>query len=208
MKSKGTRSGFTLLEVLLFSAISGILLSAMYLVYVMSHTTFVQGTSQVELQQNARVGIDGMAREVRMAGYDPSGAIPTLGAAAQNCTTNPPQGSGPFAVQVACANYISFVADVTGDGITDRVVYKLQGNQLQREIASWNGANFPAAVSSELAESVTALTFTYYDGSNAVTAVPASIRRIAIGITTQQTAGTRQETVPLTIDVRLRNLGP
>ncbi len=193
------------MEALISLGIFGIVLSAIYLAYVSSHTTFTSGNNKVEVQQNARVGMEEMAREVRTAGYDPSGVIPTLGSATQNCATNPPQGSGPFAVQVACADYISFVADVTGEGTTDRVVYKREGNQLKREISSWDGTTFPATAGSELADSVTALSFTYYDGNGAVTADRASIRRIAIGLTAQGTAGGKQETFPLLIDVQLRN---
>ena len=207
MKNQGARSGFTFMEVLIASAISAIILSALYLVYESSHTSFVQGTDKIDVHQNARVGIEQMAREIRMAGYDSSSpsVIPGLTVVAQNCAANPPTGAGPYAVQVACANYISFIADVNGNGITDRVVYKLVGTQLQRDFSAWNGASFPAAVNSEIAESVTALTFTYYDGSDNVTAVQDSIRRITIGITTTQMAGKTQETLPLTIDVRLRN---
>ncbi len=202
------QEGYSLVEVLIFSAIFLVVLAAIFMLYATSHTTATWGTNKMEVQQNARVGIEPMARDARMAGYDPSGAIPLLGApVAQNCAANPPTGSGQFAIQVACSNAISFVADVTGDGTTDRVIYRLVGSQLKREISSWNGANFPPATSSELAEGVTALSLKYYpDGGTAETTDRASIRRIEISITTQGTAGGKQETFPLTTDVRLRNL--
>jgi hypothetical protein len=57
-----------------------------------------------------------------------------------------------------------------------------------------------------VADGVSALTFTYYDGSDTVTTTLADIRRITIDLTAQQTVGGRPATFPLTTDVRLRNL--
>lgn len=205
-RRQGEPRGFSLLEALVVSAIFGIVLTAIYSTAVTSQTIAVRGNSKIDLQQNARVGMELLATEIRMAGYDPSNVLPALATAPQNCTPTPPQGAGPFAVQAACPHAISFVADVTGDGTTEKVVYRQVGTQVLRDIASWDGTAFPAATSSALVDSVSALTFTYYDGSNVVTADPASIRRITIGLTTQGTAGGLPVSFPLTLDVRLRNL--
>ncbi len=186
------RNGFTLLETLIFSAIFVIVLMAIYTTYVATHTTFTAELNKIEVQQNAWVGTERMSREIRTVGYDPSDVITVLS------TT---------AVQVANANDITFVADVDGDGNTDQVRYSLNGNaQIIRESSSWNGAAFPAFTPSVVADGVSALTFTYYDGSDTVTTTLADIRRITIDLTTQRTAGGRPATFPLTTDVRLRNL--
>lgn len=195
MKPKGGQKGITLLELLIFSAIFVTALGAVYLMYFTSHTTFIRGVNKSDLQQNARVAMEMMARELRMAGYDPSNAIPL-------------QGS-QTAIQAASASDITFIADVTGDNVSDWVRYRLQGNQVIRETSSWVGGAWtpnPAA-QGELADSVSALSFAYYDGSNTVTATLASVRRITIGVTVQNTAARKTETFPLTIDLRLRNLG-
>ncbi len=203
---QGAPGGFSLIEVLVVSAIFGMILTAAYTTAVTSQTISVRGSSKIELQQNARVGMELMLTEIRMAGYDPSNVIPALATAPQNCTSAPPQGSGPFAVQAACGHAISFVADVTGDGITDKVVYRQVGSQVMRDITAWNGTAFPPSASSAVVDNVTALNFTFYDGSNLVTADPASIRRITLRLTTQGTAGGISATFPLAVDVRLRNL--
>ncbi len=193
MKITRNQSGFTLLEMLISSAIFAIVLFAIYTMHITSLDTSTRGVNKIEVQQNARVAKVRMAREIRMAGYDPSSAIPV-------------QGS-PTAVQVANANAITFIADVTGDGRSDQVTYQLQGTQLIRESASWVGGVWTPTppASSELAESVITLSFTYYDASDNVTATLAAIRRITIDITTQETAAGFQQTFPLTLDVRLRN---
>ena len=185
-------NGFTLLETLIFSAIFVIVLMAIYTTYVATHTTFTAELNKIEVQQNAWVGTERMSREIRTVGYDPSDVITVLS------TT---------AVQVANANDITFIADVDGDGNTDQVRYSLNGNaQIIRESSSWNGAAFPAFTPSVVADGVSALTFTYYDGSDTVTTTLADIRRITIDLTAQQTVGGRPATFPLTTDVRLRNL--
>ncbi len=197
MRRLSGEKGFSLLEVLIFLAIFAVVLGAVYLVYMTSHTTATWGENKIELQQNARVALEMAAREIRMVGYDPSNAIPGQPVC---CRT---------AFQVAGANTVTFIGDVTGDDVTDKVRYLrggASGNQVIREISSWVGGVWTPTVSSEVADGVTAVSFTYYDGSDAVTATLANIRRITIAITAQGTAGVRLETFPLTMDVRSRNL--
>ncbi len=193
MKITRNQSGFTLLEMLISSAIFAIVLFAIYTMHITSLDTSIRGVNKIEVQQNARVAKERMAREIRMAGYDPSSAIPL-------------QGS-PTAVQVATATTLTFIADVTGDGVSKRVTYQLQGTQLIRESASWVGGVWTPTppASSELADSVITLFFIYYDANDNVTATLAAIQRITIGITTQEATGGMQQTFPLTLDVRLRN---
>ena len=193
MKITRNQSGFTLLEMLVSSAIFAIVLFAIYTMHITSQDTSTRGVNKIEVQQNARVAKERMTREIRMAGYDPSSAISV-------------QGS-PTAVQVATATTLTFIADVTGDGVSEQVTYQLQGTQLIRESASWVGAAWTPTppASSELADSVITLSFTYYDANDNVTATLAAIQRITIGITTQEATGGMQQTFPLTLDVRLRN---
>ncbi len=187
------QKGFSLLEVLTTTAIFGVLLVGVCTIYAASLKSFNRGQNKIEAQQNARVGIEVLARELRLAGYDPSDAINVLP------TT---------AIEVAAANTVTFIADVDGDAVSDRVRYGLQGTRLVRDSASWSGTAFPALTgNNELAEGVTALTFTYSDGNDSFTATLADIRRITIGISTQETTPDGiQVSFPLTLDVRLRNL--
>lgn len=202
MKGWQNQKGFTLLEVLIALSIFVIVLLAVYVVYESSRATFIRGQNKVEVQQTARVAIEMMASEIQTPGYDPSNAMTLMP------TT---------AIQAGNANSLTFVADVDGDNVTDQVTYRLQGNQLIRDFASWNGAAFPAPVSDQLADGVTTLSFRYFDGSdpnNEIAApVPAAslaaIRRISVAVTVQRTAAgisSIPETLPLTTDVRLRNL--
>ena len=66
------KKGFTLIEILVALAISGVVMTAIYSSYrnqVSSHTTQQR---IVDMQQNIRGGLTMMEREIRMAGYDPT----------------------------------------------------------------------------------------------------------------------------------------
>ncbi len=209
MKFIRNQKGFTLLEMLVSTAVFTIILFAVYTMLTGNQATYARGENRVEIQQNARVAMRRMIREIRMVGYDPSSAIP-----AQASQT---------AVQIANANTITFIADLDGDNDadnipdTDWVRYQLQGSQLIRESSSWVGGAWTPPInnpnSSVLADAVTALNFTYFDGNdpnNEIAApVPAAsltaIRRITVDITGQEAAASFQDAFPLTADVRLRN---
>src|SRR3972149_6682197 len=74
---RGT-GGFTLAETLIATAISGVILVGLYLVYDVNQITFIKGEQLADLQQNARIGMDRIAREPRAAGCDPQAAPPDL----------------------------------------------------------------------------------------------------------------------------------
>jgi type IV pilus assembly protein PilW len=66
--SHGTR-GFTLIELLISMALSGIVISAIYTLFISQNRSYsIQGQVS-EMQQNARVAMDRIVRDVRMAGY-------------------------------------------------------------------------------------------------------------------------------------------
>ena len=71
---KAGNDGFTLIELLIAMAVGLIVLGAMYGVFTMHNKTFSNQEQIAEMQQNARAGMDMMTREIRMAGYDPTGA--------------------------------------------------------------------------------------------------------------------------------------
>lgn len=63
------RRGFTVVELLISATIMVIVLLAIYLVQDASQATAVRGETQTNIQQNARVAVEAMARDLRMAGY-------------------------------------------------------------------------------------------------------------------------------------------
>jgi type IV pilus assembly protein PilW len=65
----GKEKGFTLVELLVAMAISGIVVAAVYTAFVTQQKSYTVQNQVAETQQNARVGLDLIARDVRMAGY-------------------------------------------------------------------------------------------------------------------------------------------
>ena len=63
--------GFTLVELMVALAITGIISAAMYAAYTSQQRVYQSQDQIVGMQQNLRAGLDMMTRELRMAGYDP-----------------------------------------------------------------------------------------------------------------------------------------
>lgn len=158
------------------------------------------GLSSAEAQHDATIAVQRAAREIRMAGYDPSGVLATL--------------SNPTAVQLANASELRFVGDVTGDGVLDQVKLHLQGANFVREVTSWDGSAFSSPVSGAIADQVDSLTFSYFDNSapsNVEFAPPvsstdlANIRRITVSLTTTNDVVSQQRFFSMIVDAEIRN---
>jgi Tfp pilus assembly protein PilW len=212
-----------LVETLVVAALFSLVIAGVYLLYTTMQATMSRGELKSDLQQNARVALDQMAREIRMAGYDPSGAIPAL-------VLQP-----KAAIRAATPGCLSFVADVSGSGTSKQITYDLNGTTVRRRVDNWDGVNafVLAGGAQPQAESLNLLTFTYYDAYDQVL-TPASwtstqrcppvayassqanvqldywqmrqVRRVAIVVQTQSARpGIPSEFYTLTSDVRLRN---
>ncbi len=153
--------GFSLLEVLVTTALFSVVLAGVYLLYTTMQDTFARGEMQSDLQQNARVGLDRMVQELRMAGYDRQRALEQV-------------ASQPFnAVRAAGASCLTFVTSRTHDDGSERSVqltYRLSGTSLQRREDDWDPVSrvFAAPSTQPIAEAVRLLAFTYYDAFNAL----------------------------------------
>ncbi len=71
--------GFMPLEALIAASTFLFILFAVYLVYEASRNTFARGEAKTDIQQNARMALSTMEREIRMAGYGVL-AVPCPGA--------------------------------------------------------------------------------------------------------------------------------
>ncbi len=200
--NRTTQKGFTILEFLLASALFGFVLLGMASIYNSNQVTYTIGQGKIEARQNARISLEMMAREVRLAGHDLRN---TIASQAQ-----------PTAIQTATSTSLTFLADVNNDNTLDKITYRLQGTQLLRDLSAWNGTSFPTPATGVVADSVSSLSFTYYDGTqptnNLITAPVAAgslgtIRRIQIGVVgSQRVGGGGAQTYSVVTDVRLRNL--
>lgn len=209
--------GFTMVELLITTAIVGLVMAGLYVMLSSGQESYLVGTNQAEAQQNLRLAVDRMVQELRNAGYCPT--------CSNTCTG--PGNVGPFAsITAQSATGFTIQNDwdgnyncTTGAGITtvgtvnylgtvtlrgENVIYAFAGGNLTRQET---GVDVAPVV---LAGGIVSATFAYLDANDVVTATPANIRRVAIAITAQpqnQPAATAQGRVQVSVQdsVRLRN---
>ncbi len=68
------RKGITLIELLVALSVSGILVAGVYKTFISQQHTFTVQEQVVDMQQNVRLSITQMTRELRMAGFGGGGA--------------------------------------------------------------------------------------------------------------------------------------
>lgn len=154
-------AGFTLLEVLVTSALFAVVMAGVYLLYTTMQNTFTRGEMKSDLQQNARVGLDRMVQELRMAGYDPESALRDVA----HQQFNEIRAAGH-----ACLSFVTY-RTVGASEHSVRVTYSVSGTTLQRRKDDWDHVAkvFSAPPHSDIdpvAEAVSQLSFTYYDAFN------------------------------------------
>jgi len=175
--------GFTIVEVLIAMAIAGIVMGAIYSIFISSNRSYRTQDSVADVQQRVRVGIDFIARDLRMAGLDP------VGPAADAI-----DGTGA-GVKLAAANKIRFTMDADMDGVIEAAnnerltyIYNNGTGRLSRILYEGTGSESTQT----LIDKVRALTFTYLDGSGSVTATPADVRMVDIVMTCEGIGGQGQ----------------
>lgn len=188
---------FTLVEFLIVVAVAGIVIGAIYGIFVSSNRSYHTQDRVVDAQQRVRAGINFMVRDIRIAGFDP-------------------QGTANAGIEVAAASKLRFTLDmnrINGIENTDRerITYELDSanNRLRQCLYEGTGSQSWQT----LTDNVSALSFTYLDadgnnlGNPVAAADLANIRTVLISMTCQETdAGGQTFTRTLNTRVICRNL--
>ena len=181
-------AGFTLVEVMVCIAIISIVFGAIYRSFDIFNRSYTTENVKAGVQQKTRIGIDLMARDIRLAGLDPLGLA---GAGFISGGTN--------------TSSIQFSADHNYDGDLDdpfeNITYSLNGDILEQTSDLGSGS-----IAATLLNNVTDLTFTYLDATDTPLAEPIAvdeIRTVLISLTLQRPAG-RDEPVSRTYTTRIR----
>ncbi len=85
--------GYSLVEILVVLAIAGLVAAAIYQVFRSQQKSYTIQDQVAEMQQNLRLALDTMVREIRMAGYDP-------------------KELGQFGIVLATSSAMNFTADI------------------------------------------------------------------------------------------------
>jgi prepilin-type N-terminal cleavage/methylation domain-containing protein len=181
--------GFGLLEMIVSMAVIGLLMGGAFGLLFRSQVTFELQQANMDMRQQARVALDMLTAELRMAGFK----IDNL----------------PEPITQAGANVLQFVGDIDDsapgapcgpavedavNGGAERVTYELQAGTLLRSVDCWDGAAWTVAYSDQAvvrdlagAQSL----FTFFDaddtaiapgGAELTAAQRASVRLITISM--------------------------
>jgi type II secretory pathway component PulJ len=211
------QAGFMLIEAVIASTVFAVILLGVYTVYETSEANYATGSRRWDVQSQARVALERMAREVRMAGY-----------------ASPTKLDQP--IVIATDDTLTFRADLDGTGpqyitYTRRDCSGNLGTTLFRNVSTSSFCGGEVFV-----EGVTTLQFAFYELSNVPLPYPLTstyqldgqgpvtgssspsapavggerdrVRQVKIVLTVQQQA--RSTVIPFTTttEVALRNLIP
>jgi type IV pilus assembly protein PilW len=159
--------GFTLVEMMVSMGIGMVVMAAVATTF-RSQTRVYNAQEQInEMEQNARGALDVIGRELKMAGYRPTGTALT------GVTYS--------------ASQLQIQADVNGDGLLTPVasepneilIYVLDNTN--KQITRKDGTNSAQV----LADNITQFVVDYLDSSGTSTTSTANIRQVRISITAQ-----------------------
>lgn len=185
-------SGFTLIELLIAIFISAIVASAIYSVYI---TFYKQTAAQdliVEAQQNARVGINLMERELINAGYNAG-------------TTN--------VITVATSTSVQFLYSEPNDPGASRIKVTYNYDSVNKTLLRTEDDTTLGTLGAAniVIPDVTGVEFAYYDANGLTTAVLNDIRYVNIKLTTETKdippGAAAKKQFALETHLRLRSLG-
>ncbi len=190
MSPRQRPNGFTLVELLVGIFTSLVVMGGIYSLLNSQQITFSNQEQIAEMTQNVRTVMDLMSREVRLAGYKPSGSVFNGIATAQPST-------------------IRLLADINQDGAVagniEDITYSYDNGTLQ---ILRNGVGLPVA------ENITNLAFLYTLADGSSSSNPgslANIRKVRISITARTRAPDlttgQYRTITMATDVVPRNLG-
>jgi len=190
LKSKINREkGFTLIELLIAMALALVIITALSSAFISQRKTYAVQEQVSEMIQNARAAMDMISREVKMAGFAPTGYDNKFEAPGGTSQTSPlMQRRDPAAERFVGIPYdttqFQIIADLTGDGVTDddneKIVYKYYDTteypkQLKRKTGD-------AGTFQPFAENIQSFSFQYLDSGGNTTSTVGNIRAIEITI--------------------------
>ena len=164
---KEKNSGFTLVEFLIAMALALLIIGSLSSAFLSQRKTYAVQEQITAMTQDARAALDMISREVKMAGYDPTGA-------------------GIVGVPYS-ATQLQILMDINddagtgeGDGDTndsnENIIYTYDSTNKQID-RNTGGSTQP------LAENIQSFTFQYYDTDGNTTMTAADIRQIEMTIT-------------------------
>jgi type IV pilus assembly protein PilW len=189
------KDGFTLTELLIAMAIAGIVMAGVYSAYSSQQRSYIAQEQVAAVQQNLRVAMYFMEREIRMAGCDPKGS-----AGAGIRTANPNSIRITMDISGGETDGLDNDGDSTideadeanlGDGdtndVNEDVTYSLYTSGGIQKL----GRKKPSTNNQPVAENIDALNLVYLDKNENPTITLAEIRSVQITLVARTARGDR-----------------
>ena len=204
------KSGFTLVELIVVSALLMIVGGGLLTTFITGQTSYLSADAYVQVQQEARRAFDNVVRELREAGnVTPTGATNQLNfQIARGYNTEPgsattsPQGcQSPPAIcwgsENATGEYVHYATLAAGSGNAAQLIRWTDGNP----VLTWSAGTACTAAAScrVLANHVNSANFNYASGTKVVTV------SLKIQYNSPLLPGGSQSTPTLISQVKLRN---
>lgn len=183
--------GFTLVELMIAMAVGGIVMAAVMTAFMSQHRSYLAQDDVVEMQQNVRVAMDMLVRDIRSAGYNPNNigggvGITTVGITAP--TGDAPNSGVPTG---GVAAFLTFSHD-DGTGVLETIDYSLFDAFEFAAPPANDGFDDDLAMNRNdgsgrqvVAENINRLEFLYLDANGTPTATLNNIRSIQVSIMAQ-----------------------
>ncbi|MBN1832510.1 MAG: prepilin-type N-terminal cleavage/methylation domain-containing protein [Deltaproteobacteria bacterium] len=177
---KHARDGYTLLEILVATAITGVVMGSIYTSFYSQDKSYVTQSEVITMQQNLRGGMSLMMKEIRMAGCDPTGK------------------ANAGIVRVS-PNLVSFTLDIRGEDANDppdgdtsdpneRITYALYDSN-RDGVNDTLGRRTGAGRNTPAAENMDGLNFVYLDENGTPTNVLSEIRSVEVTLLARTARG-------------------
>jgi Tfp pilus assembly protein PilW len=167
---------------------------------VSGQRSYMRGSNQVEAQQAVRVIISRMAQEIREAGYNPTQVTTIAAFSAVSATGFTVQNDWNASGTIQTG--ITVTDPIRGQSRGEQIIYAVSGGNLTRREMGVDAS--PVTVLT----GVQAMTFSFRDASDNVTATAANVRSVVITTTAGEQSGTdylEHAQVGMQVRVRVRN---
>src|SRR6266446_9381058 len=172
------QNGLTMVEIMIYIAISSMMMASVYNAFHTQKNSYISQNNTVEIQQTVRSGIYTMTREIRSAGYDPTrnsnaGFVKDLPDAPGKCSIDYTKKDNDI---------IAFTIDHNGDGVikkdnAEQIAYRFNAGAHTLERFNVTSGAWEA-----VAGNVDALNFVYLKPDGTPAAVPQNIQYIEIAL--------------------------
>jgi prepilin-type N-terminal cleavage/methylation domain-containing protein len=196
IKMKDCR-GFTVVELMIALALLAVVLAGIYTTFGSQERAYILQDQMAEMNQNARVALEFMSKDIRNAAFDPTAAIAT--------------GAGA-GIETATATSIVFTQDVTEDGDLDDeaeyVGYRFDAANDEIDRCTGGGA---CGAWESFTDQVQNLQFNYVLADETSTQAPGvldEIREVEIQVVARRKAHSTHgfQNITLTSKVKVRNM--